>query len=46
MFSDCGSVYGEDRVAESMVCAGGLVEGGKDSCQVFAMIMNNPLRES
>jgi len=30
---DCGSVYGEDRVAESMVCAGGMAEGGKDSCQ-------------
>ena len=33
MFSDCGLVYGEDRVAASMVCAG-WPEGGKDSCQV------------
>jgi len=29
---DCRSVYGEDRVAASMVCAG-WPEGGKDSCQ-------------
>ena len=32
--SECGSVYGEDRVAASMICAG-WPEGGKDSCQVF-----------
>ena len=31
--SDCGSVYGEERVAASMVCAG-WPEGGRDSCQV------------
>ena len=30
---DCGSVYGEDRVKTSMLCAG-WPEGGRDSCQV------------
>ena len=38
MFSDCGSVYGEDRVSASMVCAG-WPEGGRDSCQVFRCIL-------
>ena len=38
-FLDCRSVYGEDSVAASMVCAG-WPEGGKDSCQVFAIISN------
>ena len=36
--SDCGSVYGEERVAASMVCAG-WPEGGRDSCQVVSVMV-------
>ena len=38
--SDCGSVYGEERVAASMVCAG-WPEGGRDSCQVVSVMVVN-----
>ena len=34
--TDCRLRYGEDDIADSMVCAG-LAEGGKDSCQVCDM---------
>jgi hypothetical protein len=31
-FSDCEEAYGNDLIADQMICAG---EAGKDSCQVF-----------
>ena len=34
--TNCRLSYGEDDIADSMVCAG-LPEGGKDSCQVCDM---------
>ena len=34
--ANCRLSYGEDDIADSMVCAG-LAEGGKDSCQVLDM---------
>merc|ERR1719290_986623 len=31
--ADCRDAYGADEVEDSMICAGLLAEGGKDSCQ-------------
>lgn len=31
--ADCRTAYGASRIADSMICAGLLGEGGKDACQ-------------
>ncbi len=32
-FSECADAYGNDLIADQMICAG---EAGKDSCQVYS----------